>query len=65
MVTYVYQLVDGEVKVEKIEYRKQVENNRMAMQRPGAAAGRPGGAVGAGGYDNGYAATGAGRFGGR
>lgn len=26
MVTYVYQLIDGEVRVEKIEWRKEPEN---------------------------------------
>lgn len=33
VVTYVYQLIDGEVKVEKIEYRKNVDSNALAMQR--------------------------------
>jgi vacuolar protein sorting-associated protein 29 len=30
VVTYVYQLIDGEVRVEKIEYRKEVEVVREA-----------------------------------
>lgn len=38
VVTYVYQLIEGEVKVEKIEYRKQVES----------AAGTPAPVAGAG-----------------
>ncbi|EPQ31201.1 uncharacterized protein PFL1_01388 [Pseudozyma flocculosa PF-1] len=46
VVTYVYQLIDGEVKVEKIEYRKQVENK---AQRPGASAAQTAAAAG-GGY---------------
>ena len=33
MVTYVYQLIDGEVRVEKIEWRKEPEN--LANLKPG------------------------------
>ncbi|SNX84396.1 related to VPS29 - involved in vacuolar protein sorting [Melanopsichium pennsylvanicum] len=33
VVTYVYQLIDGDVKVEKIEYRKNVDSNLLASQR--------------------------------
>jgi vacuolar protein sorting-associated protein 29 len=29
VVTYVYQLVDGDVKVDKIEYRKNYDTNRV------------------------------------
>ncbi|GAC93527.1 retrograde transport [Pseudozyma hubeiensis SY62] len=36
VVTYVYQLIDGDVKVEKIEYRKNVDSTSLALQR-GAA----------------------------
>ncbi|PWN50505.1 Metallo-dependent phosphatase [Violaceomyces palustris] len=35
VVTYVYQLIEGEVKVEKIEYRKQVESGNMALRGGG------------------------------
>lgn len=34
VVTYVYQLVDGEVRVEKIEYRKEVEAVKPAAAPP-------------------------------
>lgn len=30
VVTYVYQLIDGEVRVEKIEYRKDIETAKEA-----------------------------------
>lgn len=33
MVTYVYQLIDGEVRVEKIEWRKEPEN--LTNLKPG------------------------------
>ncbi|CDU22721.1 related to VPS29-involved in vacuolar protein sorting [Sporisorium scitamineum] len=46
VVTYVYQLIDGDVKVEKIEYRKNLDSNSLALQR-GASAGAA--AVGAAG----------------
>ncbi|PWY99008.1 Metallo-dependent phosphatase [Testicularia cyperi] len=46
VVTYVYQLIDGDVKVEKIEYRKNVDSNALAMQR--GAAGSASAAVGVG-----------------
>ncbi|EST05513.1 Calcineurin-like phosphoesterase superfamily domain protein [Kalmanozyma brasiliensis GHG001] len=46
VVTYVYQLIDGDVKVEKIEYRKNVDSNSLALQR--GASGNAA-AVGAGG----------------
>ncbi|KAN0061844.1 Vacuolar protein sorting-associated protein 29 [Thecaphora frezii] len=57
VVTYVYQLIDGEVKVEKIEYRKQVENK---AQRPGGVAGA--GTTMAGFGDDGGYGVGGGRF---
>jgi vacuolar protein sorting-associated protein 29 len=34
VVTYVYQLVEGEVRVEKIEYRKEVEAVKPAVTAP-------------------------------
>lgn len=34
VVTYVYQLVEGEVRVEKIEYRKEVEAVKPAVAPP-------------------------------
>lgn len=34
VVTYVYQLVEGEVRVEKIEYRKEVEALKPAVAPP-------------------------------
>lgn len=34
VVTYVYQLVEGEVRVEKIEYRKEVESVKPAVAPP-------------------------------
>lgn len=34
VVTYVYQLVEGEVRVEKIEYRKEVEPVKPAAPTP-------------------------------
>lgn len=33
VVTYVYQLVEGEVRVEKIEYRKEVEAPKPAQSQ--------------------------------
>ncbi|SOV09263.1 related to VPS29 - involved in vacuolar protein sorting [Ustilago sp. UG-2017a] len=48
VVTYVYQLIDGDVKVEKIEYRKNVDSNALAQQRGAAGATATVGAAGAG-----------------
>ncbi|KAJ1029080.1 hypothetical protein NDA18_002708 [Ustilago nuda] len=48
VVTYVYQLIDGDVKVEKIEYRKNVDSNALAQQRSAAGATATVGAAGAG-----------------
>ncbi len=48
VVTYVYQLIDGDVKVEKIEYRKNLDSNAL-LQRGTAGApavGAVGGAYG-------------------
>lgn len=49
VVTYVYQLIDGDVKVEKIEYRKNLDNNSLASQRGAASA-----TAAVGGADAGY-----------
>ncbi len=46
--TYVYQLIDGDVKVEKIEYRKNLDNNSLASQRGAASATAAVGGAGAG-----------------
>ncbi|KAJ1032967.1 hypothetical protein NDA16_000246 [Ustilago loliicola] len=48
VVTYVYQLIDGDVKVEKIEYRKNLDSNALALQRGAAGATAAVGAAGAG-----------------
>lgn len=48
VVTYVYQLIDGDVKVEKIEYRKNVDSNALASQRAASGAAAAVGVVGAG-----------------
>ena len=48
VVTYVYQLIDGDVKVEKIEYRKNLDSNTLAMQRGASGATAAVGAAGAG-----------------
>lgn len=48
VVTYVYQLIDGDVKVEKIEYRKNLDSNTLAMQRGASGAAAAVGASGAG-----------------
>lgn len=42
VVTYVYQLIDGEVRVEKIEYRKDSDAFAAAANARGAAAGEIG-----------------------
>lgn len=55
VVTYVYQLIDGDVKVEKIEYRKNLDSNSLALQR-----GASGNAVAVG-----ASATNYGQYGGR
>ena len=55
VVTYVYQLIDGDVKVEKIEYRKNLDSNTLALQR-GATGATPTVAT---------AGTGYGQYGGR
>lgn len=34
VVTYVYQLIEGEVRVEKIEYRKDTENFKEGARAP-------------------------------
>lgn len=49
VVTYVYQLIDGDVKVEKIEYRKNVDSSSLALQR-GAAGNAAAVGASAGGY---------------
>ncbi|KAJ9479116.1 Vacuolar protein sorting-associated protein 29 [Pseudozyma hubeiensis] len=49
VVTYVYQLIDGDVKVEKIEYRKNVDSSSLALQR-GAAGSVAAVGASAGGY---------------
>lgn len=41
LVTYVYRLVDNEVKVEKIEWRKPSPADRQQMNGPAATAGSP------------------------
>jgi vacuolar protein sorting-associated protein 29 len=42
VVTYVYQLIDGEVRVEKIEWRKEIESVPVAAAKPPSpAAGSP------------------------
>ncbi|SPO25423.1 related to VPS29 - involved in vacuolar protein sorting [Ustilago trichophora] len=48
VVTYVYQLIDGDVKVEKIEYRKNLDSNTLAMQRGASGTTAAVGATGAG-----------------
>ncbi|TKY85790.1 hypothetical protein EX895_005331 [Sporisorium graminicola] len=47
VVTYVYQLIDGDVKVEKIEYRKNLDSNSLALQRGASASAAAVGASGA------------------
>lgn len=34
VVTYVYQLIEGEVRVEKVEYRKEAENLAVRENAP-------------------------------
>ncbi|KAK2464463.1 hypothetical protein APHAL10511_003611 [Amanita phalloides] len=41
VVTYVYQLIDGEVRVEKIEWRKEIESASLRPPAAGAAAAAP------------------------
>ncbi|SPO25794.1 related to VPS29 - involved in vacuolar protein sorting [Ustilago trichophora] len=48
VVTYVYQLIDGDVKVEKIEYRKNLDSNTLAMQRGASGTTAAVGAAGSG-----------------
>ena len=48
VVTYVYQLIDGDVKVEKIEYRKNLDSNSLALQRGASGTAAAVGATGAG-----------------
>lgn len=47
MVTYVYQLVDGEVKVDKVEYRKPDSTGAASTTTPGGRASGTGAAGGA------------------